>query len=513
MPGPFTTERELDDVRRQRAAIDEALVQALESRQRDVAGTLEREGATLDARIEELESVLQLAGERGRLQASPSLHRLVYRATRVPSAQPPPLNVPCVLTDPSKGDTLATEIPLELSAFAKDVGRWSVANTKRDITSVIVASHSSFLGIIEGPRDSVRALAEKMAEDTRMTDWVTLCEQSGRGRVAEQGCVLSVVDDPMLAVAIERMQRCALDGHRFAPAAAINVARRGAHPLASVPSPSRPHVVLAVSLDGLCGAVHRPDRYRRAAAAVQEAILKHTGSVIDRFGEWMTAWFPYVGGATAATAAAMMIHTSVDFAVMSITEGPLCVSDSPSVVACGAAHQEAIRLLHAAEAMRRPLVISEPAGERVNRARQPVEHFTHNLVGYFTHLELSEKRLDSPPEPDLIGSYNPPPEPEAPKPLVQDDARPSGKQIAYVRGARTQEDLETMFRKLDKANVGWVSKQEFVAAVAKDPEFPKCIDELAEVALTGWLERCNKLGESRLSFNEFAIVCLKLDAS
>ena len=514
MPGPFTAQSELSRLRERRGELERVLIAALEVRDAATVQQQEEEIATVDGRIEELVAVLEHSGSRDALQGTPALFRIIYCCDRRPGVEEPPLDQPCILTDPAQGDAGVT-IPLGLDALAVEIGRWSVANLTNKITSSLVASHASFMGLIEGPKQQVRSLfADKICHDSRVDNVVVLCEQSVRGRVTVHGASLSVVEDPLLALTIERMRTSMLRGHRFAPSAAIALARRGAHPLSTTPTPLQQHVVMAVMLDGRCGAVHRADRYRAAASAIVAAVTENGGSIIDRFGESMTAWFPYAGGATAAMTAAMTIHTSVPLSVQAIAEGKLTVVEQPSVVVCGPALLEAVKLLHLAESIRRPLVLSEAVGSRVNRARQPVDQFTSDLVPYFTHASIWDKRLENPPEPDLIKPYNPPPEPEVPPAMVRDDCpREQGVKQPYVRGSRTQEDLETLFRKLDKANVGWVSKAAFLDSVARDPDFPKCIDDLAEKALTGWLERCNKLGESRLNFNEFAILCLKMDAS
>jgi hypothetical protein len=509
MPGVHTAESELVEKRKERARLEERMVAALSARDVGTVAATEHAIAAIADRVEELEAVLEHVGERRVLQNVPDLWRVCYLSARRDTAQSQPLDRECIITDGESPD-----IPLGLDAFATDVGRWSVRNLGQRVTSATVATGDNFYGIIEGPKAVTQQLMETIAADTRHSNVTILSEHASDSRLFTFGATLSTVSDGVLARVLDECTRVALRARAFAPASAVDITRRGGHPLAIVPNGPKPFVAYAVMLDGRCGAVHRAERYVAAATTIAALVAKHGGSVVDSFGEVMTAWFPILQGPTEAAKMATLIHATVPFAVQALHAGDLVVVDSPDVLAFGPALDEVVALLHLAERLRRPVVLSHDAGERVNRARQPLESFTADNVNYFTLGHLGMERLEMPPEPALIGAYNPPPEPVEHEPAVHDAAADStaARRSVYVRGARTNDDLIRLFRKLDKGNAGWVGKDAFRHAVATDEEFPRCPDELAENALRGWLDRCNKLGESRLGFNEFAIVCLKLDS-
>lgn len=520
MTSQFSVERDLAQCREVLASAEEALVAALARNDRDAVTAHEAAVAQTTARIDELIGVLDFAARRESVHSAIELRRACWTALRSSTVAPQPLDRPITVTDPARSSSAAVDgegnsgavVALGLEEFAVDTGRWGLKNLERRVTSRTVATDTALFGVVEGPAPAVEDFLRTMAADPRLHDYWLLCEHASDTRLFDCGAALSVVDDGLLAHVVNAMRAAAVTGRRYAPPSAINLTRRGAHPLASMPSGLKPHVVVAVGLDGGCGAVHDAARYRAAAKEVSAAVATRGGSMIELFGEAAVAWFPALGGPTAAAAAVDHIQRSVPFAVSAVVFDALCVVDSDTCTAYGPALAAAKELLFEAERLRRPVVFTDAAGERVNRARQPVTRFTAGTVNYFTLARLDQERLEAPPEPDLIKPYNPPPEPDDPAPSVDERAPTKADKVAYVRGTRTSEDLAALFRTIDKGNVGWIGKAAFRDAVAKDPAFPKAVDELAVKSLDGWLARCNKLGAERLGFNEFAIVCLKLDA-
>ena len=507
------------------------------------AADLERSLASLQERIDELEAVLAFHVERRQLLAAsvpvadPSanlaagsglaitkqlrgseLWSLQFHSTR----RQPGRAIP-----PTAADSVDAAEALGLEEFAVDVARWAAANLKKRITGALVVTATHFYCCLQGPRIEVEHLVEHgIKKDKRHRDIVVVATGYITARTCADGMKLCGVEDnvggdgALLSLFLDDIRATTVRSAAFAPKAVVDVATRGGDPLASVPATATA-TVLSISLDALCGAVHRAERFRNATAAIEQAVVPRGGAIASRFGDSMQCYFPLHLRTTPVMAAVEEINANVPYSVQSVVVGDVTTVNAPYCTAFGPGLREGLNLLQHAEASRRPVMASGEAWERCDRARVLFQVFTVDLISFYTLQALGETRLEAAPEPPLIGSYVPGPEPEVHRHTgptemqlkeghraTAADLDAGRKGAAVVPGALTRAQLHRLFRQLDPGNVGWVGKARLKREIESNDAFPTFL--LDEKRLDHMLDRCNKLGDERLSFDEFAIVCLKL---
>lgn len=513
-----STAKELRDLHRTKAEQEVAVIAALDRADAEAAASCEQALQQTDHRISELQAILAFDRARTVDMSVPELWCTVYVSERTHAVEPQPLDAVTVVCD-AELDSEGRNAPLGLGDLFADVPQWSRKNRELRITGAVVATARHFFGILEGPRDAVSATFTRVRADSRHTNVTVLTEQFVESRSTLQGMQLSTVPDGIVAQLVDDVRGMTSRAERFVPASVLTRTRGGGHPMVTVPPTATTSLCYAVVLDSGCGAVHRPPRVEAAALKVTAQIIEAGGIIVDKFGDMLTAVFPLQSGSTAVARAMEAIYQSVQYAVQALDVGSVTVLDAPHATALGSGLRRARQLVLNSETLRRPVMISETAAERCNRARQPLEVFTVDCVPFYTPLAVGESRLEVPPEPELIGSYEPGPEPE--EPVDEDTARfktreggvdvdGKRKANAFVRGGLGHQELRRLFRKLDVGAVGWVGKDQFRAAVATDDEFPRFLD--AGNRLEQWLDRCNSIGDERLSFDEFCILCLRLQA-
>ena len=410
-------------------------------------------------------------------------------------------------------------------SLSRRVLRWSERNAIDRITGLLVATKQSFFGVIEGPaKEGVEAKLAQIINDGSSwhQDCTVLFGQYISARMYPVGLVLRFIEDELLGDFVDAIRRRGLGATHYASRESLRVLCRGGDPQNMPPDIDCTRVILCARLDQQCGAVHTAESYDNAAALIAQWTEEQGGDVIERFGEHMVSTFPLNGGPTPATnvvGIAEKIYREIPFSIVGIHLGRCSMVSSPQLSAFGPAVRDAIRLAEFAESERRPMLLTPIVHDRTSKAVHQFTTFTIDNVRYYALRCVGEKRLPVPAPPVMGEVYDPTwmdPVPADRTNTIAHQYRGIDEQEEQkvvreplVKGALTMQEMKAMFRELDVGNVGWIGKAKFRQAVEHSGKFPIFAHDLKKV--DKWLQTHNKLGKERLSFEEFAIMCLKME--
>lgn len=520
----FSAQEEYKSLKVDQAQCEEAILAALQSKDKLQLTELEETLRHVQERMEEMRSIIEFNDAANVTQSTNDLYCAAYCSERSVPFGDGHFRSALSSSSSSSGEGKKNLLALGLDDFARDVNEWSLRNQQHRITSVTLATSTSFFGIIEGPRQSVLNLLQALSKDTHHQQFEVIASTFVAGRLFNHASKLvPLAEDPLLGFILDQVKLLSQAAKKYTPAEAIDINVRGGDAL-TIPPRHETRITLAVMLDALCGAVHRAERYRAAALEIEAAVVERGGAIVDRFGEFMTATFP-IAAATDAMHAATRVLQNIKYAIVAVHAGPVVSINAPHCTAVGKGLRDVLQLLYLAERLRRPIVISAPVYARSSKAIHRFANFTEDTILYHTLQHVDDTRLETPPMNDDVGVYIPGPEPELAEvdsrgfPVVYDgssnqprrattqeiDAR--RRQEARVHGAVTELQLRMLFRKLDPGNVGWASKNQVLKFAETDPESP--MSGLDRRLVESWLERCNKLGDERVGIEEFIVLCFK----
>lgn len=446
--------------------------------------------AALRGELEDALTIQQYYVEQGEASASTDITQIVFHGEVVPDRFIDGSLMPSVL-------------------------QWS--NMEATVSGLLVQAQDVVLGVVEGPTGAAQRVADAIVNATSGTVLSTCRVQS---RTYPLGLRLSCVEDDVLSKVIRRCRSIVVVGQLYAPKVCADVAARGGNPC-GVPPDNHPREtpLLCVTLDTKGGRTPTTGDYAQAAVCIKGVVARYNGAALELFGEHMVVAFP-TGSRFAGNPlvdSAIRILEALPGAVVCVHVGPVSMVSSANCVAVGSGILQVKRLVELAEKNRRPLVISPQATAIISKASYTLWSFSLETVLYFTLGEYEHRWLNMPPE-DLVIDHIPGHVPEyssGSNQIVYRKLNTLEQQQAWARetpnvgGAGRERELKAVFRKMDPGNCGWVSKAAFRRFLLEGSTYTIFPHDAKRVE--GWISSAGAVGPDRMSFAEFALICLKLD--
>jgi hypothetical protein len=477
----------------EKAGVEDAVLEALQATHPSLAtvAKLETSVAALRKEIEEQRSLIEFYEARHEAvlkSTSTELFMLVYQSQRV-----------------DRDDDALSQKSL----------RWSKVNQEMRITSLLVATNDSFFGIIEGDKSAITDLFGKIQKDPSHRNCRIIVVQRLTCRQWSIGLVLRYVADPLLREFLDAFRAIGGDSTRFSPRSMKALSESGGN-ISGTVSTSKQAVVLAVTLDTVGGDLPTARDYEQLASHVTEETERLNGDVVERFGEWMVCVFQGDLSkelVTSVCGIADSVYKRIPNSISATHIGTIATPLTNKISAFGPGIADTISLLHLAESCRRPMLCTPIVFDRVSKAVYPFNTFTVDNVRYYTLRVIGERRLAVPQKPmvehhaDSMAAD--PPASDYTNTLPQEELIAEVEREPLVKGALTRNEMLSIFRELDPGNVGWISKERFRKMIAESTRFPVFNHDMKRV--DSWLQKFNRIGRERLSFEEFAILCLRLE--
>lgn len=501
MQALYNAQRLYDECKGREAELEQQLVVALEAPGRgnpDAVLSIEQQLEGCRATIAEALIVVDYFRQKGEQAIQSDLYRLVYHS-RHPSG-----------TTPHTKD--------EMMSLAT---RWSESNAKRSVTGIWMSTGMTHFGILEGPHAEVTGIFNVVKRDVRHVDCTLLSCGKVEAREYVFGLKLHIVEDELIAAVLEKAQDDIVFATRFAPPVARDVVAKGGDPEGIVADIRPEAIAVAVLLDSLCGAQHSAASYAAATKSIEAIVDANGGTVTEGFGEVLLCVFPITHGTQAITAA-KAIGEAVMFSIVAVATGSMSMVAAPHCWALGGALMDAKALVFLAEADRRSLIVTEKAMDRCSKAHHKFLNITIDAKVYYTLQSIGDARLG-------LGQDAETDDPEVPqysgltavitegsnvtqyRTMTHQEHQDKLRGDAVVRGALTKNTALDYFRSLDPGNVGWVSKEAVKKWLLSGSGPYQLFEEYEMKGIVNWMAKHNAIGNQFLNFEEFSMLCLKLE--